>query len=77
MDLKRILKALEEGGMGAIAVVAACAGGGIIIGNVSLTGLALSLSMLLVDIAQGSLIILLILTMISSLNLGMGLTTTS
>jgi len=77
MDFKRILKALEEGGMGAIAVVAACACGGIIIGNISLTGLALSLSMLLVDIAQGSLILLLILTMISSLILGMGLTTTS
>jgi len=77
MGLKALLKALEEGGMGAIAVVAACASGGIIIGNISLSGLALSLSMLLVDIAQGSLILLLILTMISSLILGMGLTTTS
>jgi TRAP transporter 4TM/12TM fusion protein len=77
MNINKILKGLEDGGIGALAVIAACAGGGIIIGNISLTGLALSLSMMLVDLAHGSLILLLILTMISSLILGMGLTTTS
>jgi len=77
MTPKKILNALEKGAIESLPVVAACAGGGIIIGNVALTGLGLSLSMLLVDIAAGSLIILLILTMISSLILGMGLTTTA
>lgn len=77
MTPKKILRALERGAIESLPVIAACAGGGIIIGNVALTGLGLSLSMLLVDIAHGSLIILLILTMISSLILGMGLTTTA
>jgi len=77
MTPNKILNALEKGAIESLPVIAACAGGGIIIGNVALTGLGLSLSMLLVDIAGGSLIILLILTMISSLILGMGLTTTA
>ncbi len=77
MNLGKILSALEEGAYAAIIVVSACALGGIIIGCMMLTGLGMSLSTILVDFSHGSLILLLLLTMIASLILGMGMTTTA
>ena len=77
MSFGKILSALEEGAYAAIIVVSACALGGIIIGCMMLTGLGMSLSTILVDFSHGSLILLLLLTMIASLILGMGMTTTA
>ncbi|MHB8090032.1 MAG: TRAP transporter permease [Syntrophales bacterium] len=61
----------------ALLVVAACAIGGIIIGCLLMTGLGMSLSAALLNYSHGSLVLLLMLTMIASLILGMGMTTTA
>jgi TRAP transporter 4TM/12TM fusion protein len=75
MNLKNIITSLEDGARSVLGVAAACASGGIIIGVITLTGLGVKLSSWLVDISGGSLFILLILTMLSSLVLGLGLPT--
>lgn len=77
MTLTKIIKALENGARGSVVIVALCALAGIIIGIVNLTGLGLELTSILIGFAAGSLIVLLILTMISSIILGMGLPTTA
>ena len=77
MNFRKIFSALEEGAYAAIIVVSACAVGGIIIGCIMLTGLGMSISTILVDFSHGSLMLLLLLTMVASLILGMGMTTTA
>lgn len=77
MSLKNIFCALENAAYNSLSVSIACAVAGIIIGILSLTGLSLKFSGLLVLISRNNFIILLILTMISGLILGMGMTTTS
>jgi TRAP transporter 4TM/12TM fusion protein len=72
-----IVKGLEAGARGALGVIAATACAGIIIGVVTLTGLGLKLGSVLVDIAQGNLVITLFFTMITSILLGMGVPTTA
>ena len=72
-----IVKGLEAGARSALGVIAATACAGIIIGVVTLTGLGLKLGSVLVDIAQGNLIITLFFTMITSILLGMGVPTTA
>ncbi|MBI5969227.1 MAG: TRAP transporter permease [Deltaproteobacteria bacterium] len=73
--LKLFRSSLENGALSAIQVGAACACAGIVIGVFSLTGLGLKFSGLLINIAQGRLEVLLILTMLASLLLGTGLPT--
>jgi len=72
---KRILTALESGAKGAVQVAIACATAGIIIGVLTLTGLGMRFNSIILLISQGSLILTLILTMFTSLLLGMGLPT--
>jgi TRAP-type uncharacterized transport system fused permease subunit len=60
--------------MASIALTCACAG--IIVGIVTLTGIGLNLSGIVVDLASGSLYLGLFLTMIACLILGMGVPTT-
>lgn len=62
---------------GTMEVVVATACAGVIVGTLSLTGLGLQLSNLIVGLAGGSLLLLLVLTMTISLILGMGMTTTA
>ena len=57
------------------AIVAVCAGAGIIIGLVSYTGLGLSFSQILTQAAGGNLLVLAFLTAVASLILGMGMPT--
>jgi TRAP transporter 4TM/12TM fusion protein len=73
----QILSAFEEGARQAVSVSVACAAAGVIIGCVFVSGLGLKFSTIIVDVAGGSLWIVLILTMFASLILGMGLTTTA
>ena len=75
MNPKRILSALESGAKGAVQVGIACATAGIIIGVLTLTGLGMRFNSIILLISQGSLILTLILTMFTSLLLGMGLPT--
>jgi TRAP transporter 4TM/12TM fusion protein len=77
MNLKKVLKTLERGACSSLEVAMACACAGIIIGVFNLTGFGVRLSTILIDVAQGSLLALLVLTMCSSLILGMGLPTTA
>ncbi len=70
-----IAGALRAGALGALEVAAACATSGIIIGMLMLTGLGLRFSGMLIDLAGGSLPVLLVLTMLASLVLGMGMPT--
>jgi TRAP transporter 4TM/12TM fusion protein len=72
-----ILSALEDGAIKSIPVSIACACAGIIIGCVFVSGLGLKFTNLIIVIAAGRLWIALVLTMIASLILGMGLTTTA
>ncbi|MDR7868664.1 MAG: TRAP transporter permease [Sporomusaceae bacterium] len=71
------LKCMESGGRGVIEVAAACAMAGVIIGVITLTGLGLKLSMLMITLAAGSLLFLLLLTALVCFILGMGVPTTA
>ncbi len=71
-----IVEALSTGAKNCLAVAAACACAGIVIGIISLTGLGLDFTQLVVDAAQNSLWPALVLTMIAGIILGMGLPTT-
>src|SRR5699024_903143 len=77
MDLKTLLKTLEEGSKGAAFIAVATAIVGIIVGIVSLTGIGLQLANIVLSISQGYLLPTLILTMIACIVLGMGLPTTA
>lgn len=74
---KDILLAMENGGRLALGVSAACACTGFVIGVVTLTGVGLKLANAILALAQGSFAITLVLTMLSSIVLGMGLPTTA
>jgi TRAP transporter 4TM/12TM fusion protein len=56
------IKALEGGSIGVLNVAATCAGAGIIVGVVTLTGLGLKFSSIVIDMASGSLLLTAIYT---------------
>jgi TRAP transporter 4TM/12TM fusion protein len=70
------LVALREGAEHTVPVAMACAAAGIVIGIVLQTGLALRFTAFLVDIAGGSLMPALLITMVAGVILGMGMPTT-
>ena len=74
---KMILDGLEEGAVGAVEVAAACAAAGIIIGSITMTGLGIKFSAMIVDASLGKLYLALPFTMIACLFLGMGVPTTA
>ena len=53
----RLVKALEAGSVGVLNVAATCAGAGLIVGVVTLTGLGLKFSSIVIDYAGGSLLL--------------------
>jgi TRAP transporter 4TM/12TM fusion protein len=73
MGIKSIIKAAEDGALNALAIVAIIVNCNIISGMISLTGLGLNISDMLVTLSQNSLILLLLLTAIASLIIGMGM----
>ncbi len=75
--LKMIIEGLAEGAIGAVEVAAACAAAGIIIGSITMTGLGIKFSSLVVDASMGYLFLALPFTMIACLFLGMGVPTTA
>ena len=77
MGPRKILKALELGAKSALGVAIACALVGLVIGTSSLTGLGLTISNNLVEMAGGNLFLTLFYAMIGCLILGMGLPTTA
>jgi TRAP transporter 4TM/12TM fusion protein len=74
---KLILEGLSEGAIGAVEVAAACAAAGIIIGAITMTGLGIKFSSLVVDASLGHLYLALPFTMIACIFLGMGVPTTA
>ena len=72
-----LLAALEAGVRATVPVAVACACAGLIIGSVFVSGLGLKFTNLVIEIADGNLLILLALTGIAAIILGMGITTTA
>jgi len=77
LSRKKFIEALEKTAYNSIAVTAACAVCGIVTGIVTLTGVGLKISDIILTISHGSLFWTLFLTMIASIILGMGLPTTA
>ncbi|MGD0234332.1 MAG: TRAP transporter permease [Syntrophorhabdales bacterium] len=73
MNVKKTVNALERGAKGALIVAACCASAGLITGAISMTGLGMRFSDILVQVSGGSMFVLLFLTMIASLILGLPL----
>ena len=75
--IRKVVSSLVEGGKGSVEVAVACAVVGIVLGAITQTGLGIRLSSLLISLSGENLYILLILTMVSSIILGMGMPTTA
>ncbi|MBY0266279.1 MAG: TRAP transporter permease [Burkholderiales bacterium] len=73
---RSVLDALEEGAKNTLAVAMACACAGIVIGCVTITGLGIVFTQVVVGLAQNLLPLALILTAIAGIILGMGMPTT-
>ncbi len=74
--LRAIMDALESGARNTLVVALACACAGIVIGTITLTGLGLAFTGVVLALSQNSLILALLLTMLAGILLGMGLPTT-
>ncbi|WP_375263015.1 TRAP transporter permease [Palleronia sp.] len=77
VGVAKTLEALELGARNAVAVSAACAVAGVIVGVVGLTGLGLKFSAMMLAFSGGNLLLALLLVVIASLILGMGLPVTA
>ena len=76
-EFKQILGSLEKGAHNAIMVTVACAAAGIIVGMVTLTGMGLKFSSLVLDLSFGIKALAILLIGAASLVLGMGLPVTA
>ena len=72
-----IVRTLDAAARTALPVIAACATAGIVAGTVTGTGLGGQVGGIVLDLAQGSFLLVLAFTMIACLILGMGLPTTA
>lgn len=75
LNFKTVIKALDLGARASLETAIACAAAGLIIGVIGFTGIGLKFSSLIIGMSGGILIVALILTMITSIILGMGLPT--
>ena len=73
---RAIIEALEAGARNTLVVALACACAGIVIGTITLTGLGLAFTNVVMTASQNMLLPALILTMLAGIVLGMGLPTT-
>jgi TRAP transporter 4TM/12TM fusion protein len=73
---RRLVEALRDGAENTLPVAMATAAAGIVIGIVLQLGLAIRFTSFLVEVAGGSLVIALVITMIAGIILGMGMPTT-
>jgi TRAP transporter 4TM/12TM fusion protein len=71
-----IIEAMIDGAKNALAVALACACAGIVIGVVALTGAGIVFTQLVLGLAQETLLLALVLTMMAGIVLGMGMPTT-
>jgi len=75
MGLRKIAEAMVEGSLACVVMGLACVAASIIVASIEVTGLGLSFSSMMIALAGGKLFPLLLLAMVSSLVLGMGMTT--
>jgi TRAP transporter 4TM/12TM fusion protein len=75
--VRMLVDSLADGARAAVSVGIACALVGILLGVLSLTGLASGLAGIIVDLSNGNLLIALLLTMVACIVLGTGLPTTA
>ena len=73
---RSVSDAMVDGARNTLAVAVACACAGIVIGCVTITGLGIVFTQLVVALAQDSLILALVLTALAGIVLGMGMPTT-
>ena len=73
MNVKKIATALERGAKGSLIVATCCASAGLITGVISMTGMGLRFSDVIIALAGGNMIIMLVFTMIACLILGLPL----
>ena len=77
MGFLKILAALEQGAKSVLPIMTSCAGAGVIVGIVFITGLGARFSSYIVEFSGGNLYLSLLMAMIVSIILGMGLPTTA
>jgi TRAP transporter 4TM/12TM fusion protein len=70
------IKALEEGARGALSVAMACACAGLVIGSITITGLGIVFTQIVLEVANNNVLLALIVTAIAGIILGMGMPTT-
>ena len=72
LNWRRVIYVLEGAMKSCIIIGIACAGAGIIMGSLSLTGVGIKLSSLLIEVSGGSILILLGLTAVAAFVIGVG-----
>jgi TRAP transporter 4TM/12TM fusion protein len=77
MNIKKLLWMFRDGGKGLLEVGVTCAGAGLIIGVLSITGLAFMFSAFLISMAKGNVFLLLLLSAIGASILGCGMPVTA
>ena len=70
------IEALEDGARGALSVAMACACAGLVIGSISITGMGIVFTQVVVDLASSHIFLALMVTAIAGIILGMGMPTT-
>jgi TRAP transporter 4TM/12TM fusion protein len=73
---RTVLGALEDGARNTLSVAMACACAGIVIGCVTITGLGITFTQVVINLAQDYLLLALALTAVAGIVLGMGMPTT-
>jgi TRAP transporter 4TM/12TM fusion protein len=76
LSVRVVLEGLQAGAHNSVTVALACACAGIVIGVITLTGLGIAFTSLVLSAAQNQLILALMLTMVAGIILGMGMPTT-
>jgi TRAP transporter 4TM/12TM fusion protein len=71
-----VLGALEDGARNTLSVAMACACAGIVIGCVTITGLGITFTQVVIDLSKDYLLLALMLTAVAGIVLGMGMPTT-
>lgn len=74
---RQVWNILESGGRNMVVVALACAGAGMFVACLTVTGLVISLSTIITSLSEGNLFIAGVLLMVTTLILGMGVPTTA
>jgi TRAP transporter 4TM/12TM fusion protein len=76
-DLRRMLSVFEHTGRSLLDIIMIVAAAGVVIGVLNVSGLAFSLALVLLEVTDGNIVILLVISAVVALVLGMGMPTTA